>query len=263
MNPARIIKDRAYRHWLMVWLKNRFRTRYKAGRLKAFRYELEVTDPLSVAYQFRDIFVEQEYKLANSGHKPVIVDVGANVGVSVLYFCDTLDEPEIHAFEADPTVFKKLKRNVECYAPRANVHLVNAAAYIANGTIGFACDGADGGQISHLTNEQSSYNVPSIDLLDFLLGFEKIALLKIDIEGAEALVVPHCVPAFDRIERIFIEYHSSPDQAQSIVRILSVLQASGFRLHLQSADFVRSPFAPVKPGRFDNQVNIFAYRQPT
>ena len=261
MNPARIIKDGAYRHWLMVWLRSRFRARYKAGILRAFGYELEVTDSISVAYQFRDIFVEQEYKLANPGYKPVIIDVGANVGVSVLYFCSTLDEPEIHAFEADPEIFKKLKRNTERYAAKANVHLINAAAYISNGTIGFAHEGADGGQISPVTNGRDALKIQSIDLLDYLLGFERIALLKIDIEGAEALVVPHCAPAFDRIERIFIEYHSSPDKEQSIVHILSLLQASGFRLHLQSADFVRSPFAPSALGRFDNQVNIFAYRQ--
>ncbi len=50
----------------------------------------------------------------------------------------------------------------------------------------------------------ATVEVPSVDLLGVLQTLPRIDLLKIDIEGAEALVVPHCVPAFDRIERMFV-----------------------------------------------------------
>ncbi len=260
MNPARIFKDSAYRQWVWLWLFSRFRSRYKPGIFRAFGFELEVSDFISVAYQFRDIFVEQEYKLPKLGPKPVIIDVGANVGVSLLYFCKTLVEPEIHAFEADPDIFDKLQRNVQRNAAKACIHLINAAAYVSNGTIRFLHEGADGGQISAATDVHLTRDIPSLDLLIYLQKFEHIDLLKIDIEGAEALVIPHCAPMFDRIDRIFIEYHSSPDKEQSIVSLLSLLKTSGFRLHLQSADGIRSPFAPDRHGAFDNQVNIYAYR---
>lgn len=228
--------------------------------MSAFGYELEVTDFISVAYQFHDIFLEHEYELPTLGSRPVIIDVGANVGVSVLFFCKTLDNPEIHAFEADPEVFKRLQSNILKYAGDANVKLLNAAAYHSTGTVLFSSEGADGGHISEGYRGDDMSEIPSIDLLTYLDKFERIELLKMDIEGAEATVFPRCAPVLDKIERVFIEFHSSSGKHQSIVHILSILQESGFRLHLRSADNIRSPFTSRNVGGFDNQVNIFAYR---
>lgn len=259
MNLARLVRDSGYRRWAALWWRHRKAPRYRPGSLCAFGYELEVADKLSVVHQLHDIFVEHEYRIPNAGPRPVIVDVGANVGVSVLYHCRMLDDPEIHAFEADPTIFAKLERNVHRHAPRARVHLHHAAAYVSNGSVRFAREGADGGQVDGSGGVGETVEVPSVDLLEVLNRLPRIDLLKIDIEGAESLVVPHCAPAFGRIERIFIEVHSSPGQEQALPRLLSLLQQAGFRLHLQSAEIVRSPFVPATR-HFDNQLNVFAYR---
>jgi FkbM family methyltransferase len=259
MSLVRFLKDRDYRRWSMLWFRHRKTPRYRSGHVRAFDYELEVADHLSVVHQLRDIFVDHEYRMPDLGPRPLIVDVGANVGVSVLYQCRMLDDPEIHAFEADPAIFAKLETNVRRYAPRARVHLNHAAAYVSNGTVRFASEGADGGQIQS-AGGGDAVEVRSVDLLEFLKGLGRIDLLKIDIEGAEALVVPHCKPVFDRIDRIFIEVHSSAEREQAMPGLLTLLQQAGFRLHVQSAEVVRSPFIPVKR-HFDNQVNVFAYRE--
>jgi FkbM family methyltransferase len=259
VSVVRLLKDRDYRRWALLWWQHRKTPRYRSGRVRAFGYDLEVADHLSVVHQLRDIVVDHEYRMPDLGPRPLIVDVGANVGVSVLYQCRMLDDPEIHAFEADPAIFAMLERNVRRHAPRARVHLNHAAAYVSNGTVRFAREGADGGQIQ-AGKGGDVVEVRSVDLLGFLQGLGRIELLKIDIEGAEALVVPHCKPVFDRIERIFIEVHSSAGQAQAMPGLLTLLQQAGFRLHLQSAEVVRSPFVPAKR-HFDNQVNVFAYRE--
>jgi predicted O-methyltransferase YrrM len=45
--------------------------------------------------------------------KPLILDCGANVGVSVLYFKRLYPDAEIIAFEPDEDVFAILKQNYE------------------------------------------------------------------------------------------------------------------------------------------------------
>jgi FkbM family methyltransferase len=262
MTIARFFKDPTYRHWAMLWLRYRRFPRYQAGRLRAFGYDLEVADHISVVHQLRDIYVEHEYHIPDPGPRPVIVDVGANVGVSVLYHCRMLDDPEIHAFEADPNIFAMLERNVRMHAPTARVHLHRAAAHTSTGSVKFAREGADGGQVQDAASSTGDMvEIPSVDLLDYLQGLPRIDLLKIDIEGAESFVVPHCAPVFDRVQRIFIEVHSSPGREQALPQLLTLLQRSGFRLHVQSAEIVRSPFVPSRR-HFDNQVNVFAYRVP-
>jgi FkbM family methyltransferase len=260
MMLSRVMKDRAFRHWLLVWLRHRRRPRYTAGTLSAFGYQLDVADHISVVHQFLDIFVNHEYRLPPLGPRPVVVDVGANVGVSVLYFCRHLDDPEIHAFEPDPSIYAKLKRNVERYAPGMRVHLLNGAAHTSNMPLRFESEGADGGHVVAADAGAGTVEVQGIDLLEYLQQFQHVDLLKIDIEGAEAEVVPHCAPALARVDRVFIEYHSSPGREQRLPQILALLQQAGFRMHLQTAGTHASPFVPVLAAPFDNQVNIFAYR---
>jgi FkbM family methyltransferase len=261
MNASRFFNDPAFRHWLFVWFRHRRRPRYTAGRVKAFGYELEVADEISVVHQFLDIFANHEYRMPALGRGPVIVDVGANVGVSVLYHCRHLDDPEIHAFEPDPGIFSKLRQNIERYAADKRVVLNNQAAYTRTARLRFTSEGADGGHLQTSVDAASTVEVDAIDLLHYLTRFVHIDFLKFDIEGAEGEVVLHCAPIFPRVDRVFVEYHSLPGQDQKLPQILTLLKESGFRFHLQSAETVFSPFTPQARGHFDNQVNVFAYRQ--
>jgi FkbM family methyltransferase len=260
MDILRLLKDRAYRKWALVWLVNRRRPRYAAGQRRAFGYQLEVADHISVVHQFLDIFVNHEYRMPKIRDGAVIVDVGANVGVSVLYFCKHHADPEIHAFEPDPEIFSKLKANVDRYAQGKRVHLKNQAAYTSNASLRFAREGADGGHVQMSPNVGECVDVEGIDLLGFLDRFERVDLLKIDIEGAESDVVPHCAPAFSKIDRLFIEYHSSPGREQHLPELLVLLKRSGYRVNVQSALTQGSPFVATQGAPFDNQLNIFAYR---
>jgi FkbM family methyltransferase len=47
------------------------------------------------------------------GLRPLIADVGANIGLSVLYFIDNLPSPHIMAIEPDLENFKLLSKNVD------------------------------------------------------------------------------------------------------------------------------------------------------
>ncbi|MDQ0640901.1 hypothetical protein QF042_004466 [Pedobacter sp. W3I1] len=92
---------------------------------------------------------------------------------------------------------------------------------------------------------------------------QKIDFLKIDIEGAEYLVLKDIEDNLSNVENLFIEYHSSPDCKQTLSEILGILTKSGFRFYIKEAwDNLPIPFEHrlYKPF-WDLQLNIFAFRK--
>src|SRR5947209_17940428 len=78
---------------------------------------------------FNQIFIEEDYDLrrlarfdelrqqydaiSGAGHTPLIIDLGANVGFSAVYFHLTWPAARIVAVEPDPANLDQLRRNVE------------------------------------------------------------------------------------------------------------------------------------------------------
>jgi hypothetical protein len=98
-----------------------------------------------------------------------------------------------------------------------------------------------GGRLANNYLDQTPTKVETIRLKDFIAD-KHIDLLKMDIEGAEYLVVKDCEPILKQIENIFIEYHSMENEEQKLDELLLILKRNGFRYHL-SQSFSRSkPF---------------------
>ncbi len=63
------------------------------------------------------------------------------------------------------------------------------------------------------------------------------------------------------MKRLFVEYHSSASEDQTLPEILTLLKASGYRLHIQTGYCSQSPFAEVvTSGGMDLCLNMFAIR---
>jgi hypothetical protein len=74
-------------------------------------------------------------------------------------------------------------------------------------------------------------------------------------------VLRDCRDRLARIARIFVEYHSVPDQPQCLQDLLEILWGAGFRYFLKDANPIRHPFLVEERRKvFDLQLNIFAYR---
>ena len=78
----------------------------------------------------RDPFADMK-RLLGTNDKPVIVDVGANVGQSVRAFKSVFPAGTIHSFEPGPAAFRELQKNME---GRQGVSLWNCALGSSNGT---------------------------------------------------------------------------------------------------------------------------------
>ncbi len=123
-----------------------------------------------------------------------VLDIGAHIGYFTLILSKAVGESgAVYAFEPEPKNFSLLSRNIELNK-KQNVRLFPLALSNAVGKIKLFLDTANLGNMSLALS-----NIPAIDLegeievetttLDaFLLG-KKIDFIKMDVQGAEGLVI--------------------------------------------------------------------------
>ncbi len=222
-----------------------------------FGAPLEVPDAPSFLSTFRQLFDEKIYGFIAKTDQPYILDCGANIGLSVIYFKQLYPRSTIVAFEADKAIFETLQRNVQSFGYE-NVEVLNRAVWNSETELNFTSDGGDGGRLS-IPEDKPSQVVKTIRLRDYL--DRKIDFLKLDIEGAEVAVLEDCADRLTQVECLFVEYHSFAGQPQSFHVLTDVLARAGFRLHIQAPMPAPQPFIKCYPVMgMDMQLNIFAFR---
>lgn len=146
---------------------------------RTFPFRMRISD----IFILGEILHERQYALQSRLPKaPVIIDLGANIGISLLWFLGLHPDARIHAFEPAGDNLRFLEKNVEGLA---NVTLQRAAVGDVSGS-GILHHGEFGGMHSLLIVGEGE-KVPLITLADYLER-EKIGrvdLLKVDIEGSE------------------------------------------------------------------------------
>ena len=60
-----------------------------------------------------EIFVDKVYNITTPNENPVIVDVGAGVGDSTLFYLQRYPNSKVYAYEPYPKHFKLLKENIK------------------------------------------------------------------------------------------------------------------------------------------------------
>lgn len=130
----------------------------------------------------REVFFGGQYDLPPGPTPRVIVDAGANIGLSVLLFARRFPGAAIHAIEPDRLNLRKLRRNIG-HLPNVTVHPVAVGA-----TDGWAVfREATAGWASSLTDDGEGLVVPVRDLARFVrqVADGRADILKLDVEGAE------------------------------------------------------------------------------
>ena len=231
--------------------------RYRPTVTNIFGKPFALADSASFISSFRQIFDEQIYRFKSNTERPYILDCGANIGLSVVYFKQLFPHSRIVAFEADSQIFEILNRNVTSFG-YDDVELVNRAVWNCETDLNFTSDGADGGRLS-VSNDKPDNVVKTVRLRDYL--DRRIDFLKIDIEGAETVVLEDCGDALKNVESLFVEYHSFAEQQQTLNNLLEILSQAGFRLHIHAPMPSPQPFLKrYSEMGMDMQLNIFAFR---
>lgn len=162
---------------------------------------------------YQQIFVDQEY-LSLDGHdvEGLVIDAGANVGYAAAWFLSRFPRCRVVALEPDAANFSVLEANLRPYEGRADARRV--ALWSEVGTLALRDepyrDGADWSRQVRPATAEDDDRVPAIDpgTLADQLGADRIALLKVDIEGAEAVVFGAGADRWlPRVDRIVAELH--------------------------------------------------------
>lgn len=223
--------------------------------------EINIPDSASLIFLNKEIFGSEIYKFDSLSEEPVIIDCGANIGISVIYFLMRFPNARIVAFEPDPKIFNYLKNNLESFG-FDNVSIINKGLWAENCSISFFSEGADGGRVVDHNETKNSINVEMTTLSQHLDMYDEVDFLKIDIEGAEYVVLQECGDRLSKVKNMFIEYHSFSDRKQTLGEILSIVENNGFRYYIEHT-CLKSPHPFIERKQnagFDNQLNIFCYR---
>jgi FkbM family methyltransferase len=221
--------------------------------------QLHLVDIASYNFIKKELFEAEIYKFTTTNPKPYIIDCGANIGLSIIYFKQLYPEAEIVAFEPDKKVFEVLTKNMNAFGYN-DVSLVPKGLWNAETTLRFLSEGADGGRVA-LKEDDSAIEIETVRLRPYLN--RPVDLLKIDIEGAETKVLEDCSDLLINVQRLFVEYHSFTNAPQELDTLIGILSQSGFRLHISSPGLSsKTPFVTRNIyNRMDMQLNIYAFRE--
>src|SRR5574337_208019 len=254
-----IINSEYRRYW---WMEARLSKipRFTECDIKVKGWSLLTPDTASFLSAYKAIFVDQQYSFPFAGGTPRILDLGANIGLSVLFFKKRFPNASITAFEADPRIFGYLTKNIHGNG-YTDVQLINKAAWHENTSLKFVSEGADGGRAA-FSDDMKVIEVDAVDINGFLKT-RQFDFIKMDIEGAEEFVLPACREYLKSVKYVFVEYHSRPDRKQCLNHIIGILSEAGFRIHIQTGMSSPKPFVDVKiVAGFDLMLNIFAWKDP-
>lgn len=237
----------------------RLTERYKTGIANVFDKPFKFHDGESFVDTFKELFCDEIYQFAPSSGSRVILDCGANMGLSVLYFSQNYPDHQIIAFEPEKMIFDILQENVHTFQLK-NVTLHNKAVWTKKETLKFYSDGGMGGRVNEAYSNREPVLIDALPLSDFIS--EQVDFLKLDIEGAEDEVLRHCGEQLHRVQHIFFEYHNKFQKKQSLHELLDLVHRQGFKYYIKESGTRQKPFIDegIICESFDMALNVFCYR---
>ncbi len=232
--------------------------RYKIVNIDFLGKKLKIVDSASFLSSYKEIFENQILYFRAENDNPTIIDCGANIGLSVLFFKYFYPNAHIIAFEPVPEIFEVLKYNISQFGYN-NIVLHRKAIWKETTKVPFMNEGADGGRILIEGDKDNIIKVETVQLRNFIK--KPVDFLKIDIEGAETEVIQNISNQLKHVKNIFIEYHSFSHKKQTVDLILHYLIDAGFRIHIHPQNISKCPFIRRNTHLgMDLQLNIFGIR---
>ena len=154
----------------------------------------------------KEVLLDREYFFSVPFTPRTILDVGANCGMTAIFYANQYPDAHIWAVEPEPSNFTALLRNTRLYD---NITAVQAAVWHEDGEVelfapwpkfrswgkwGFAA--------------RSGHGCRSITIATLMreIGIEAIDILKMDVEGAEREIFASC-DWLDKVGLLAIELH--------------------------------------------------------
>jgi FkbM family methyltransferase len=200
-----------------------------ASGLRLHMRSLTTTD-YDVAWQ---LFWRDDYE----SPKPLenvrrVVDLGANVGYSCLYWCHRYPQSQVTAYEPHPVHLGAIQENLAKNGFLNRVRVVGAAA----GTSERHSYLTDGRSSSTVTEQPAAFQISVLDLFREPELANEIDILKIDIEGGEYEILSDPRFAELKVKALVVEWHNSPEYPDGRAWCLRKLQELGYETHIGAED---------------------------
>jgi FkbM family methyltransferase len=195
---------------LKLYLGHRFARHYTL-QVPFLTMPLHLRGRTSDSHVFRKVFISEEYHVPNLRPR-LIIDAGANIGISAVYFAALYPEAIILCLEPESSNIQQFRRNTSNYP---NIRLLPGALWSRNALLSITNPNAD--SVSFVVKEcgpasQCPDPVEGYGIRELLaeVGHDRIDILKIDIEGSEAEVFG-AAPAewLSRVGVLLIELHEN------------------------------------------------------
>ncbi|HUY73313.1 MAG TPA: FkbM family methyltransferase [Candidatus Dormibacteraeota bacterium] len=184
---------------------NRTTDAFVATLPNGLRFEARAEVMLATLAVLVERFVDEEYSWLDASGR-VVVDIGANIADSVVYFAKR-GAAYVYGYEPDPATFAAAERNLDLNRIR-NAKLVPIA----------------------VRGETLSGHISFADVLGQAMNqYPELQIVcKVDCEGCEYEIFAPELPApagLERVSQIMIEYHWRSPQT-----LITSLEAMGFRV---------------------------------
>jgi FkbM family methyltransferase len=168
--------------------------------------------------QVAEVVRGQSYRrLVKESASGIIIDIGANIGVTALDWATRLPAVHVHAYEPHPATFALLAANVAANHLAHQIETHQEAVGHHSGTLRLRTGAASVLTTAYEAGATNGYlgagelAVPMVSLNEVIArcaGREPIALLKIDAEGAEADILEGATSTtLGEVLQIVLEYH--------------------------------------------------------
>jgi len=168
--------------------------------------QIFLRDDTSDPKNYMQIFDYEEYApLMVEGFNPkIILDLGAYIGLSALYFRIHFPDALIICVEPSPENFAVLKKNI---APHDNICPIKAGVWGENTALGIyeVFDGHWGTRVT--AEKHGAVKSATINEIVEVFNLPRIDLLKVDIEGSERSVFTHNTEWIDLVDCCAVELH--------------------------------------------------------
>ncbi len=220
-------------------LKQKFRNKNKIVNERFLNFKIKGYNYSTIEYLVNEIFISNEYYFKTSTLEPFIIDCGANIGMSILYFKNLYPNSKIIAFEPNPYAFKLLEENIKDNRIY-NVETHNIALSDKEMQISFYIDDNPGTLVGSINRERGGHNefkINSQKLSMYLEKIDSVDLIKMDVEGAEVNILSDLYESstINKVNEYIIEYHHNiKGDKSNLSSFLQKFEACGYNYNLKA-----------------------------
>jgi FkbM family methyltransferase len=188
-------------------------------QLKRQSYTFQIPNSIFMKNMVMSVFRGEDYPLIDfpADYSPaIILDIGANVGASAIYFHDVYPNAQIYCYEPSLSNFQCLHENTKDIS---TIHAFHCGLFDQNREMTLYHGRDQCAQNSVMDSRETSTSSEMIRLIKVSEELEKqaiqqVSILKVDTEGCEVPILRECLRSLAMLDVIYLEYHSEEDRCE-------------------------------------------------